>query len=165
MEISRLNYASVQVCISAYEEKIISGWGECYGWKTGKSVPTPATGDLFDEDEEDSPFLSEFDRENYHSYTAKALYAGKPARCDILTVVSVLAGRVREPRLSDLKKLDRVYQYLNGNGNLCIVFKGDKRLYIDVYADAAFMTRPVDRMCRTSCMVLVDGGVCATMSC
>ena len=77
MELSRLKDASVQVCASAYEDKIISGWSECYGWKTEKSAPTPATGDLFDEDEEESPFLSEFDKENYHSFTAKALYAGK----------------------------------------------------------------------------------------
>ena len=27
------------------------------------------------------------------------------------------------------------------------------------------MTRPVDRMSRTGCIVLVNGGVCATMSC
>ena len=60
----------------------------------------------------------------------------------MLTVISVLAGRVREPRLSDLKRLDRVYRYLNGNRNLCIVFKGNVKLCIEVYADAAFMARP-----------------------
>jgi ribonuclease HI len=36
---------------------------------------------------------------------------------------------------------------------------------VEVYADAAFMARPGDRMSRTGCIVLVNGGVCATMSC
>jgi ribonuclease HI len=167
MEISRLKDASVQVCASAYEDKIIEGWSVCSGWKDmDKSCPTPATADLFDEeDEKDDSFLNDHDKDNYHSYTAKALYLGKRTRCDILTVISVLAGRVREPRLSDLKRLDRVYRYLNGNRNLCIVFKGNMKLCVEVYADVAFMARPGDRMSRTGCIVLVNGGVCATMSC
>ena len=33
MEISRLKDASVQVCASAYEDKIIEGWSVCSGWK------------------------------------------------------------------------------------------------------------------------------------
>ena len=73
MEISRLNDASVQVCASAYEDKIIDAWRLCSGWKNSiKSCPTPATGDLFDnEDDGGDPFLNDHDKENFHSYTAK----------------------------------------------------------------------------------------------
>ena len=80
--------------------------------------PSPRNGDLFnDKDNADDPFLNDHDKENYHSFTAKALNLGKRTRCDILTVISVLAGRVREPRLTDLKRLDREYQYLDENWN------------------------------------------------
>ena len=39
------------------------------------------------------------------------------------------------------------------------------KLSVEVYADAAFMARPGDRMSRTGCIMLVNTGVCATMSC
>ena len=82
MEISRLIDASVQVYASAYEDKIIDEWCLCSGWKNSeKSCPTPATGDLFDDEVDgDDPFLNNHDKENYHSFTAKALYIGKRTR-------------------------------------------------------------------------------------
>jgi len=132
-------------------------------WKSDKKAVTPALETLFEVDTE-SPLLSDSQREIFHTFTAKGLYLAKRTRSDILTVISILCGRVREPRVSDLKILDRVYQYLNGSKDLCVVFKGNQPLKIEVYSDASYMTRSADMMSRTGCMVMVNGGAVATLS-
>ena len=62
--------------------------------KDGKIVTLASTG-LFDEDM--SKKLGEKDRETFHKFTAKGLFASKRARQDIAPVMSVLCTRVKSP--------------------------------------------------------------------
>jgi len=163
MELSRKTNGDVQLGMMEYTEKIISEWRAIREWRVVKKSPTPALETLF-EDNEESPLLGDKQRKIFHTFAAKGLYLAKRTRSDILTVISVLCGRVREPRIQDLERLDRVYQYLNNTRNLCVVFDSCKTLEIEIYSDASYMTRPSDMMSRTGVMVMVNGGVVATMS-
>ena len=53
---------------------------------------------LFDKDV-NSPLLDVKQTEIFHTYAAKGLYLAKRTRSDILTVISIVCGRVREPRV------------------------------------------------------------------
>jgi hypothetical protein len=163
MELDRLHDGSVQLSMKAYTEKIVTEWSDTIGWKASKRAVTPALNTLFEEDTT-SPFLNEKNSVIFHTFTAKGLYLAKRTRSDILTVISILCGRVREPRESDMMILDRVYQYLNGSADLSVVFKGNQPLDIVIYSDASFLSRPTDMMSRTGCLVMVNGGTVATMS-
>ena len=50
----------------------------------------------------------------FHTIVAKLLYLAKRTRPDILTVISVLCGRVSEPTVKDYDRLMRVIKYIAG---------------------------------------------------
>jgi len=93
---------------------------------------TPALPDLFTI-EFSSPLLDTEGREHFHSMVAKLLYLAKRVRPDILTTISFLATRVKEPTLQDSIKLNRVCRYIRSTKDKCIVLKssGDIVAYVD----------------------------------
>ena len=91
----------IQECINVYDDEL-------------KGVsPTPAKGDLFDEDnEKDTKLLTEKDADIYHHTTAKLLCVAKRVRLDIDLAILFLCTRVSKPSKGDETKLKRVLMYL-----------------------------------------------------
>ena len=103
----------VSVCMTAYIERMLEDF-EIEG-----KVSTPAARCLF-EVNGDCMKLNNDDRVKFHSMVQRILYLSKRTRWDLLTAVSFLTGRVREPDEDDMKKLIRVLKYLNGTKNLSL---------------------------------------------
>jgi hypothetical protein len=82
--------------------------------------------------------LSEKDREQFHSITAKILYLAKRARPDVLTVVRFLCTRVTMATKEDMTKLERLIGYLKRTSQRHLVFRPDNNPQLQVYIDAAF---------------------------
>ena len=82
--------------------------------------------------------LNEALSEEFHSLTAKLQYLGKRVRPDILTSISFLAKRVKEPTEQDERKLHKVVRYVRGTKHLGIVLEGDKNLSVLAYVDASY---------------------------
>jgi hypothetical protein len=101
------------------------------------TISSPASDNLFTV-RSDAPKLNKEGINDYHSLTAKLLYAAKRARPDILLPVSFLSTRVREPDTDDLAKLHRVIRYLNSCPNIGIVLQCDTKIAIQAYIDASY---------------------------
>jgi hypothetical protein len=83
---------------------------------------TPALSDLFNIDFNSPPLLKK-QTEHFHSMVAKLLHLAKRVRPDILTAISFLATRVREPTEQDLVKLQRVCKHIRCTKDKCITLK------------------------------------------
>lgn len=66
------------------------------------------------------------------------LYLAKRTRCDILLAVSYLTTRVTNPNENDMKKLSRIFKYLNGSSDQVLTLGGNSDLVIKAHIDAAF---------------------------
>jgi hypothetical protein len=108
-------------------------------------APTPAANYLFTVSES-SKKLSAFDSERFHTITAKLLYLGKRARPDLMTVVSFLTSRVREPTEEDNRKLERTLKYLNESKSLVMRLSSKKgmngQIIVEGSVDASFAVHP-----------------------
>jgi hypothetical protein len=98
---------------------------------------SPATADLFDIDES-SPLLNIGKKASFHTDVARLLYLAKRTRLDILTAVSFLCSRVREPNDDDLRKLTRVHAYLMKTRNLVLRYACGCKVDVVAYVDASF---------------------------
>ena len=68
-----------------------------------------------------SPRLNTRETDEFHSMTARLLFAAKRARPGIQVAVAYLCTRVREPTRDDYLKLSRVIRYLRGTIYLPLV--------------------------------------------
>ena len=101
---------------------------------------SPTGMNLFTIDHGSQP-LSEHSSKEFHSMVAKLLYIAKRTRPDILLPVNFLATRVKNPTESDLKKLNRVLQYLNGTPNHAISLTMNttgETVVLDAFIDASY---------------------------
>lgn len=105
-------------------------------WRSDKTFKTPASPELFAI--KDGPQLGEEQRESFHTATAKILYLAKRIRPDLLTAVSFLCTRVRNPDQDDLTKLHRLLGYINGTKNMGIIISGDKPITMSAQIDASY---------------------------
>ncbi len=126
------------------------------------SVATPATCDLFKVDES-KPILSDNERSEFHSTTAKLLYLSKRARPDLLTALSFLTTRVKQPTIQDMDKLRRVLRYLNGSRELGLTLKAESPCKVFLYCDASFAVHP-DFKSHTGAFITVGKGPVWTKS-
>jgi hypothetical protein len=85
-----------------------------------------------------SPLLRAKTKEKFHSVVQKLLYISKRTRPDILTAVSFLTTRVREPTEEDEKKLIKVLQYLHGTLDLTLTLTGSEDMIVTAYIDASY---------------------------
>ncbi len=125
---------TVHVTMIAYIEDMLRGLG-------GESTSvTPASEHLFELRE--SPPLAKDKANLFHTWTAKLLYLSKRTRPDILTAISFLTTRVKEPTEDDWTKLERVMKYLNGSKDLGVTLdaSSDKPLELQAWVDASFAT-------------------------
>jgi hypothetical protein len=107
---------------------------------TAGRAASPPSPDLF-KIAENTKTLTMERRRSFHSMVAKALYLAKRARPDILTAVSFLTTRVRDPTEEDERKLDRVMKYINGTSMLNLTLEGDGGS-CRAYIDASFGVHP-----------------------
>ncbi len=116
---------------------------------------TPASPELFFINP-NSPSLSLDEKEFFHSLVAKLLYLAKRVRPDILTAISFLATRVKEPTAQDLEKLQRVCRYIRFTKSKCIILKatGD----VTAYVDASHAVHSKDGRSHTGAFVTLGEG-------
>ncbi len=75
---------------------------------------------------------------DFHTYTAKALFLCKHGRPDIQTAVAFLMTQVKEPDTDDWKKLLRLMAYLRGTKNLILTLEADDMKIMKWYIDASY---------------------------
>jgi hypothetical protein len=125
----------VFISMESYITEVLKGTG------IEDTADTPAAADLF-EIEEDSPLLSNLDREAFHRKVAQCLYAVTRTRPDASLPVIFLTTRVLTPTIQDQSKLNRVLKYFKGTKELGI-FLGlstENDLRVICYADASHGT-------------------------
>ncbi len=116
-----------------YIEKMI----EDFEYEFKEKAKTPAAEHLFKVDENCGK-LNKKMTEDFHTYTAKALFLCKCGRPDIQTAVAFLTTRVKEPDTDDWKKLLRLMAYLRGTKKLILTLEADDMKMMKWYIDASY---------------------------
>jgi hypothetical protein len=129
----------VDVDMTAYMKRMYEDFEKKYVLK--KTAATPASLDLFGRNE-DSPKLDAEMSEDFHTYTAKGLFASKRARPDTATAIAVLTTRVRRPTVEDWDKLVRYMQYVKRTWNRVLTLRADDLHILRWYVDASFGVHP-----------------------
>lgn len=84
-------------------------------------------------------------------------------RADILPSVSFLLSRVNNPTEQDLRKLNRVFEYLSGTLDYGIKYTGGAPIDLQVWADASYMCHE-DSRSRSGVVAKMCGGVITATS-
>tara|TARA_B100002003_G_C14152859_1_gene554651 strand:- start:307 stop:5016 length:4710 start_codon:yes stop_codon:yes gene_type:complete len=124
---------------------------------------TPNTETLFEDDNDESIFLTEDNRKIFHTIVAKLLYLAKKLRPDILTAISYLASKVNQPTVNDNNKLTKVVKYVNNTINYKSIYKYNTPIGITAYVDASFGCHS-DGKSRSGIAVMLCGGMIYTSS-
>ena len=141
-----------RVTMKGFVDDLLKWYGGC------GSAKSPAGEDLFDEKEE-AEVCGEVVRKRFHSTVAKLLYLAKRARPDVLTSVSYLATRVQKCNTEDIRKLERVMNYLRATSGRGIVFrKGNEELQVRLFVDAAYGVHSNGKSHTGACVVIGDIG-------
>jgi hypothetical protein len=129
-------------------------------WIDGSNVhgkaSTPALSDLLSVDES-SPALGEADAKFFHSHVAKALYAAKRGRPDLLTAVSFLTTRPTKSTEQDMAKLCRLLKYINGTRDLTLTLSAADQDVVVCYIDTSFAVHVDMKSHAGSCITLGKG--------
>lgn len=120
--------------------------------------PTPGKPNLFQVgDPSTNPFLTNHQREYFHSITAKLLYLSKRVRPDILTAVAFLTKRVLCPQQDDMDKLERTIQYVRGTRTFALTLEADDPVQVTSYIDASYGVHP-DMKSHTGAFITLGRG-------
>ena len=92
----------VQIDMSEYVKKTLKEFKESY--KLDGTAETPTAPDLFGNGPGEE--LTGKQKEDFHTYVVKGLFACKRARPDIHLAITALSTRVRAPTTSDWKKFE-----------------------------------------------------------
>ena len=98
---------------------------------------TPAASHLF-EARDDSPKLSKEKAEEFHAVVARALFASKRVRDDLLPTVTFLCARVKEPDEDDWQKPLRPLKCMKHADGVVKTLEMDNLSVVRWWADAAF---------------------------
>jgi hypothetical protein len=128
----------VKIDMINYMEAMVEDFSVKY--KKTDTAPTPAAEDLFAEGE--SKNLDIKRAEEFHTMTAKGLFACKRARPDIHPTIAVLCTHVKQPNEDDWRKLERLIKYINGTRKDKLILSADALHVIKWYVDAAFAVHP-----------------------
>ena len=120
------------------------------------TMSTPAGSDLFVQDKT-SPKLDAAMREDFHTFTAKGLFACKRAIPDTATMISVLSTRVQNPTVSNWKKLVRYMKYVKKTWKDVLTLSADNLYVLKWYADASFAVHPDFKSHSGAVMTLGEG--------
>ena len=105
------------------------------------AVVTPAANNLFGNDES-SPKIEKEMREDFHTFTARGLFACKRAQPNTATAISVLTTRVQNPSVDDWNKLICYMQYVKQTWKDVLTLSADSLNVIKWYVDASFAVHP-----------------------
>jgi len=119
-----------RVTMKRLVDEIIAGSGVTTEFKT------PAVDELFDV--RDAQKLDVEERDRFRSYAAKLLFIAKRVRPEMLTAVSFLTTRAKEPDIDDKGKLERALGYLLATRERGIVLKIGDTMTVSAYIDAAY---------------------------
>ena len=86
--------------------------------------------------------MQDLDRESFHKVVAKSLYAAKRARPDIMTSISFLTKRVKEPDHDDWEKLEHMINYLMSADKLPLILSANNSDILYWYAVITFAIHP-----------------------
>ena len=135
VDIEFMENGTVKLSMDDFVNKCI----DIYGSEVKKAAATPATGNLFNEDNtEEATRLSESEADRFHHTTAKLLYLAKRVRIDTDLAVSFLCTRVATPTVGDKQKLFRVLSYLNGTKSMYRIIGADGMNYLQTWIDASY---------------------------
>ena len=150
----------VSIDMREYVETMLDEFRETEDLST--VAATPAAGNLFEAGT--GELLDRKRREIFHRFVAKGLFLCKRARPDIQMTISVLATRVREPTITDWKKLVRLMRYLNGTSEEVLTLSADNLHTIKWYVDASFAVHPDFRSHTGAVMQMESKGQGAILS-
>ena len=111
----------VKIDMSEYVKKTLEEFKESY--KLDGTADTPAAKDVFDIGPGEE--LVGKQKSNFHTFTAKGLFACKRARPDIHLPITAMSTRVRCSTTDDWKKLVRVMKFLNGTQDDVLTLRVD----------------------------------------
>ena len=124
--------------------------------------PTPASNNLFDV-EDDSPLLSEKEKDFFHRTTARLLFASKRARPDLQVSVAYLCTRVKAPNQSDYRKLARLIRYLRLTISIPLILGWNGSGQLRWSVDASFAVHK-DMRSHTGAVLTMGQGALMSMS-
>ena len=142
----------VKMTMEGFVNDLIEGCKDMPG-----TASTPATIYLFSIPKESDEFLTDNERERFHSITAKLLYLSKRTRPDILTAVAFLTKRVLKPQRDDYEKLKRTVQYVRGTQHMGITFEVVEPIHVIAYIDASYGIHP-DKKSHTGSVITLGKG-------
>ena len=146
----------VRIDMSKYMKKMCDDFEKKY--VLNNAAVTPAANDLFGNDES-SPKIEKEMKEDFHTFTARGLFACKRARPDTATAISVLTTRVRNPSVDDWNKLIRYMQYVKRTWKDVLTLSADSLNVIKWYVDASFAVHPDFRSHTGLVMTFGEGAV------
>ena len=97
--------------------------------------------------DEASPLLDQEHAKLFHTFVAKALFAGKQSHCDLQVAVAMLCTRVKGPTEEDWKKLFRMLQYIKPSIKDVLVLSVDNLSVVIWYVNASFAAQLVLQWC------------------
>ena len=141
--------------------KMVSDFEEKY--TLNNSAVTPASLDLF-ENNRDAQKIDKQMAEDFHTFTAKGLFACKRARPDTATAISVLTTRVRNPSVDDWGKLVRYMQYVKRTKKDILTLSADNLHVLKWYVDASFAVHPDFKSHSGAVLTMGEGTLQSTVS-
>ena len=77
--------------------------------------------------------------DQFHTFTAKILFASKKAQPDVQLTIAFLCSRVQSPTKEDWFKLTQMMKYLKQTRDDSLILRSDKSRVIKWYIGAAFV--------------------------
>jgi hypothetical protein len=121
--------SGITVCQRGYTETILKKYRQS---RSNIYPKTPATASLLDNIESEPT-----DRTKYLSITMSLMYLARFTRPDILMPTTYLATKCSKPTVADLKKCQRILDYLAGTLDYKLHFSRSASLQPTIYADAS----------------------------
>ena len=143
------------VDMSKYSRKMWRDFEEKYG-KLG-TAKTIAKEGVFAPSE--GEVLSKEMAEDYHHFVARGLFSATRGRPDEQTVISAMAGRVKEPRQSDWDMLLHFMRFLKATWEDVLTLSADNLHVIKWYVDASFAVHPDFRSHSGGVMTMGEGAI------
>ena len=161
MDLDYSTAGNVKISMIKYLTNVIQDFPE----DITTTAATPAAEHLFKARtvEEGARKLPEEQVQAFHHTVAQLLFTSMRARPDILTVVSFLIKRVREPDEDDWGKLKWVLKYLKGTLHLKLTLQVDSLNTISWWVDASYGAH-MDLKGHTGMVMYLGRGACMSTS-
>ena len=146
----------VQEDIQKYMSKMLTDFEKKY--VLSSKTPAPASIDLFKHNKT-APTLDKEMSKDFHTFTAKGLFAAKRGRPDRGTPISVLSTRVRKPNTNNWDKLVRMMQYIKRTKDEILTLWADSLHVIKWYVDSSFAVHPDFKSHSGAVMTMGEGAI------